>query len=68
MGLRTQTPVVDQFDCGGGFPLVSECRRRIFREIWPARQNYSPKYHAKKLEDRKKRDRNPLAPPPDLLI
>ena len=32
MGLRTQTPVVDQYDCGGGFPLVSECRRRIFRE------------------------------------
>jgi len=32
MGLRTQTPAVDQFDCGGGFPLVSECRRRIFRE------------------------------------
>jgi hypothetical protein len=30
MGLRTQTPIVDQFDCGGGFPLVSECRRRIF--------------------------------------
>jgi len=32
MGLGTQTPVVDQFDCGGGFPLVSECRSRIFRE------------------------------------
>ena len=26
MGLRTQTPVVDQFDCGGGFPLVPERR------------------------------------------
>ena len=22
-----------QFDCGGGFPLVSECRRRIFGKI-----------------------------------
>ena len=32
MGLRTQTPVVDQFDCGGGFPLVSECRRRMLRD------------------------------------
>jgi hypothetical protein len=25
--------VVGQFDCGGGFPLVSECRRRIFGKI-----------------------------------
>jgi hypothetical protein len=31
-GASHPTPVVDQFDCGGGFPLVSECRRRIFRE------------------------------------
>ena len=28
-----RTGVVGQFDCGGGFPLVSECRRRIFGKI-----------------------------------
>ena len=44
MGLRTQTPVVDQFDCGGGFLLVSECQTHIPRIATIVRCNCGAEY------------------------
>jgi hypothetical protein len=56
MRLRTQT--LDQFDCGGGFPLVSECRGRIFREwrqLSDAIAALSTSAHGGHLEQRARR-------------